>query len=522
MSPWKRPLLCLASCALLGLSFPKPDIGILAWVALIPLVWALRESTPKQGAAYGGLLGVTLTVITLYYIGIFGYLPLILLAVYQGVFFALLGLAWPIFLRKGGVTGVLGTAAAWAGLEWVRSLGPLGHTVGALGYTQHALLSVAQVARIGSVYAVSFVIVIVNVGIAEAIREAREKREGTSGARQVLSSPRIVSGGLLLLTLAYGFVVLALGGRDHSPVLRAAAIQPNPTLSFYSTTRAEERADFRRHVQMTIGLSGWEPDFIAWPESAIQGSLFSTDDRPFDVAQGGEPVDPPETFAEVVRAARESGADLLVGSTERETMPDSHLVGNYNRAWLISRQGQIVGYYDKVNLAIFGEYVPFRHSLGFILNRYPIRSFDYTPGKEIAPLEADNYTVGVAICFEELKPGITRKECGAGADVLAIITNDGWFKRTSAAEQLAYICVFRAIENGAPVVRAAKTGISCIIDKYGRVLDRSAVFVEGSVKAPVRLRRGVTPYQVLGDTFAILCLIGAAVGLRRPVWESRV
>jgi apolipoprotein N-acyltransferase len=482
---------------------------LLAWVSLVPLIFALRGASPKQAALCGGIFGVALTLTLLYFIALFGYLPLILLALYQGAFFALLGLAWGLFLSRGGIVAFLGPAAIWAGLEWARSLGPVGHTFGALGYTQHNELMVAQVARIGGVYALSFLIVLVNLGIVEAIASQIPNSElGTRNwnlrLKQTLSSPRIIAGGLLLLSLFYGWMVLGSQEKDDAPVLRAAAIQPNPTFSFYAFSTADRWADLRRHVQMTIALRKWEPDLVVWPETSIQGSLFLG-----------------ETFAEVVKAARQSGADLLVGSTEKEppASPDQP-VRTYNRAWLVSSEGKILGKYDKVKLVLFGEYVPFRHPLGFILNRYPIRSFDYVPGKEIVAFKRNGYSLGVGICFEELQPTLMRDACRKGADGLAIITNDGWFKRTAAAQHLAGICVFRAIENGAPVVRAAKTGISCLIDKYGRVLDKSDIFVEDSVKAEVKLRRGLTPYQKMGDLFAILCFVGAGAGLAYCFWNG--
>jgi apolipoprotein N-acyltransferase len=510
---WKRALLCLGSCVLLGLSFPKADIGLVAWVSLVPLAWSLRGASAKEAAVCGGIFGFVLTFVLLYFIGLFGFLPLVLLAIYQAAFFAILGVVWSVFLSRGGAAAVLGPAAVWAGLEWARSLGPLGHTFGALGYTQHAILPVAQVARIGAVYAVSFVVVAVNVGIAEAIWPRTGKRQETPGAGALSAASKVealIPGALLLLSMGYGWMVMGLAAGDGAPVLRVAAIQPNPRLSFYSSTPAERRTDLRQHVQMTVALQGWQPDLIAWPETAITGSLFAG-----------------ETFRDVVRAARDSGADLLVGSTERG--PDA-VLGQpgkiFNRAWMISSDGKILGYYDKVKLVLFGEYVPFRQALGFILKRYPIRSFDYSPGEGIVVFGMEKYTLGVAICFEELQPTMLRDACRQGADVLAVITNDGWFKKTSAAKHLADICVFRAIENGAPLVRAAKTGISCIIDKCGRVLDTSGVFVEAQVKAPVSLRSGATPYQVVGDLFAILCLIGAGAGLGlcvvKPDWGLRL
>lgn len=494
----------MGSCALLGLSFPKPDLGLLAWVSLVPLIVSLRGATPRQGAICGAVFGFAVTLVLLYSIALFGYLPLVLLALYQAAFFAALGLTWSVFLGRGGIWAILGPAAAWAGLEWARSLGALGQTFGALGYTQHSVLAVAQVARIGAVYAVSFLIVVVNLGIVEAVAGGRRPLAGDAEQKKrrllvggVPSLPEMIAGGLLLLSLGYGWLTLALEDRADAPVLRTAAIQPNPRLSFYSSTAAEREVDVRRHVEMTVALRQWEPDFVAWPETAIQGSIFLG-----------------ETFAEVVAAARQSGADLLVGSTEKEPPARPGEQSKvYNRAWPITREGKIVGHYDKVKLVLFGEYVPFRRSLGFILNRYPIRSFDYSPGKGVLAFNMDGYTLGVGICFEELQPTMPRDACRKGADVLAIITNDGWFEETSAAKHLADICVFRAIENGAPVVRAAKTGISCIIDRSGRVLDESGIFVEATVKAPVKLRRGATPYEVVGDLFAILCLVGTVLGL---------
>jgi apolipoprotein N-acyltransferase len=137
---------------------------------------------------------------------------------------------------------------------------------------------------------------------------------------------------------------------------------------------------------------------------------------------------------------------------------------------------------------------------------------DLTPGEGFHLLEGGPCRVGVAICFESIFPYISRTLTASGAEVLCVITNDTWFGPTSAADQHAEMSTLRAVENRRYLLRGAATGVSCIIDPQGRVIDRLPIFRRGTVSAQVRSMRSLTFYTRHGEWFvyAVLGVIGLA------------
>jgi apolipoprotein N-acyltransferase len=135
---------------------------------------------------------------------------------------------------------------------------------------------------------------------------------------------------------------------------------------------------------------------------------------------------------------------------------------------------------------------------------------DFKPGTEPVVLESAGVRTGVAICYEVVYPWIPRAFAARGAQVLTTITNDAWFGRSSAPYQHFEQASVRAVEQGRYLVRAANTGISGIVDPYGRVLQASPLFEEAALTGDVRLISERTIYSYLGDVIAWVCAAGAA------------
>ena len=133
----------------------------------------------------------------------------------------------------------------------------------------------------------------------------------------------------------------------------------------------------------------------------------------------------------------------------------------------------------------------------------------FTPGTEYAIGEVDGRRLGVSICYEAIFPDLLREFTVRGADLLVNITNDAWYGRTSAPHQHFAMAVFRAVENGKYLVRAANTGISAVVDPRGRVLEKTALFERRAIVREVPIVPGLTFYARRGDVFAWGCLGGA-------------
>jgi apolipoprotein N-acyltransferase len=136
---------------------------------------------------------------------------------------------------------------------------------------------------------------------------------------------------------------------------------------------------------------------------------------------------------------------------------------------------------------------------------------DFLAGTAATPLNAGKAKIGVLICFEGIFPELSRAYVRAGSRILVNITNDAWFGRSSAPYQHLSMTVFRAVENRVPLVRAANTGITAIIDSRGHVRRMTQIFKEACLADEVRLGSGDSFYTCFGDLFAQLCLAVAAI-----------
>ena len=346
---------------------------------------------------------------------------------------------------------MLGAAALWCGLEWLRGLGAFGFTWGWLGYSQAPVLWLLPMARAAGTLGLSFAIVLANAALAELVMP---------------SSPRHLRGRPLLGLAATAAVILLLRAwgmaapAPRGPTLTAAVVQGSahgPLLGEdvnTPLTREEQEAAISRYAALTAEAARKRPALIVWPESAIPDA----------------PEEEPWLAARLARIAEEADTWLLAGGAYVDEEGRS-----FNSAYLYSPSGHVTARYDKVHLVPFGEYVPGRSWLP-LLRRYPIRDFDFAAGSVPRMLQAGTVTIGPMICFESIFPSISWDLCERGAQVVVVITNDAWFGRTAAAEQHRQIAVLRAVETGRWVLRGASTGISAIIAPDGRIVAEAGLY----------------------------------------------
>jgi apolipoprotein N-acyltransferase len=199
------------------------------------------------------------------------------------------------------------------------------------------------------------------------------------------------------------------------------------------------------------------------------------------------------------------------------------LVRIYNAALLLRPDGQVGGTYRKMHLVPFGEYVPLKRLLFFVAPLVRAVS-DFSAGDRPALLPVGDHRASAAICYEVVYPALIRRFVREGSELITTITNDAWFGRSSAAYQHFEQACIRAIEQGRYLVRAANTGISGVVDPYGRVLDRTNLFETSTVVREVRFLQGRTLYNRIGDAVAYACLAITALALlalRRTAGSGR-
>jgi apolipoprotein N-acyltransferase len=251
-------------------------------------------------------------------------------------------------------------------------------------------------------------------------------------------------------------------------------------------------AILRRYLDLSRRVIGEGASLVIWPEAST----------PFYFDANSV------LSAPVRRLAVESHTPFIVGSDELARaaggLPDRY----YNSAVLVGTDGQSHGTYRKIHLVPFGEYVPLK-SLLFFVGPLVQAVSDFSPGSQAVVLDANGQEVSVAICYESVYPDLARTFVAGGSQLLATITNDAWFDRSSAASQHFEQGALRAVEEGRYFVRAANTGISGAVDPYGRILAETALFVPMAITVDVRLIHYRTIYNRLGDLTAWLALAAA-------------
>jgi apolipoprotein N-acyltransferase len=517
--------LALLSGLLLALSFPLTNtftgLPWLAWVALVPLGLAIFPSatasnSPKAGPARAFRLGwlsgtaayLAILVWVIVVMQTYGRLPILvsllllfLLAAYVGLYVGLFAAGWHWLDERRPRWSWLLAPMLWAALEWLRGHLLSGFPWALLGYSQYRQLPLIQIADATSVYGVSFLLVLANVALVYAMRGM--VGGGTRPARLSRALhflPLVVALLLIAGALGYGRWRMAAVDASLTPGLRVGLIQGNIPQEV-KWDPAMRQATLERYERLTREAAAQGAELIVWPEASAP---FIFDEEP--------------DYQTAIRSlAVETHSYLLFGSPA--IAHGARLPALLNSAYLLNPDGTTQARYDKLHLVPFGEYVPLGPLLGFV-NKLVSGIGDFIPGSGPVPMDVKNHQLSVAICFEIIFPEFVRQSAQSGARIIATITNDAWFGRSAAPLQHFSMAVFRAIENRAPVIRAANTGISGFIDADGRIGLTSGLFVEAALVDTIQVSPVRTVYTRIGDIFAIGCgiLVAAVIliGRRRP------
>ena len=522
--------LAIASGLLLAAAFPKYGVAGLAWLAPgLMLATALGVG----GAAsfrLGYAAGLALHLASLYWLlwipvkvaPVFGWLALAAyLALFQG---AWVWLCWKIYPAEnsadaGGIFSLfdrflacrwpqrlgwaVGRAALWVALEMIQGRLLTGFPWNFAGASQYQLLPVIQMAAVTGVYGVSFSVVWFSVSLFCAWLALTRQPERRWRWQRELILPLVVLAAIF--TLGWQRVTEPAPG---GPTLEIALIQPSiPQKWIWDSAESSRR--FEQLLELSRQALTNGPDLLVWPEAAV----------PYMVRWDEE------ARAAVTNLARTHQVWLVLGSDDAElrARPDGGRETNYfNSSFLVRPDGELAASYRKRRLVIFGEYYPLKKWLPF-LNGLG----EFTPGSKPVPFLMPELKVktSVLICFEDVFPHLAREYVDDDTDFLLNLTNNGWFGESAAQWQHAASAVFRAVENGLPLVRCANNGLTCWVDAQGRLND---VYFAGSrdiyqagfkiVQVPLLggQARAPTFYHRHGDWFGWGCVgLGLAAVVRR-------
>ncbi|MFE0515402.1 apolipoprotein N-acyltransferase [Streptomyces sp. NPDC058964] len=497
-SPWRRSAAAALAGALPVFAFPAPALWWFAYIALVPWILLARSAPTGRRAAYDGWLGGLGFIVAVHH----WLLPslhvfIFMIAGLLGVLWAPWG--WLVRRFLGGVPSPGRAAAAlvilpsaWLAVELVRSWQGLGGPWGMLGSSQWEVGPALQLASVGGVWLLSFLVVAVNVAVAGLVAVRRA---------------RIPAVAALVATAAATSAAWVWSPRpDVDGRARIALVQSGVI------NGADQRFD--REERLTRQLVGQHVDLIVWGESSVG----------FDLGHR------PDLSRRIAALSRQTGADILVNVDARR----SDRPGIYKSSVLIGPHGPTGARYDKMRLVPFGEYVPARSLLGWATSVGKAAGEDRRRGSEQVVMDVGHgLRVGPMVCFETAFPDMSRHLAEDGTDVLLGQSSTSTFQHSWAPEQHASLAALRAAETGRPMVHATLTGVSAVYGPQGQRLgpwlgtDASTARVYD-----VPLAHGITPYVRFGDwpvhgALLVLAAMCAAEGvrafrLRRSAPEPRV
>ena len=471
---------------LLALAFPAFDIGALALVALVPLIWAWRGATPARGALYGFVFGVVFAGILMYWLWYFGIVAIVPVVAGWAAFTALSGYLVGC-LNRAGLRSPWFIAAAWVVPEALRARWPFGGLPwGDLGVALHDFPPARAVASWGGVALVSFVLVVVNaylVDLAVAVRMHARR------------SMIVATAGVGVVVVAVAVADLARYQTHPSGQLRVALLQGNDQDRYLTAEEKQSGYLTEHHLALADRLRG-PYDLVVFPESSLDD--FS-------------PESNPRLRSRLVAVGERYGADVLANAAV--PAPDGR---QFNQNQLYEPNGRLAGTYAKEHLVPFGEYVPFRSLVDWtgIVDRIP---YDYSPGKTRTIFRVKGHRLASVICFESAFAPLVRDFVHRGAEVVVVSTNNRSYRRSANAAQHIAQTQMRAAETGRPFLQASISGISAVIDADGDVRDTTKLFQQTIVSDTVTTTTGETPYVRFGEwavAASALLLLGAAVASR--------
>ncbi len=434
--------------------------------------------------------GVAFFGVHLYWIARFGWYALLLLALGQAFFMGGFTLVSSELMRSRPLFAAVGTAGVWVGLELLRGVIPFGGFPWApLGSSLHNFGAARSLSGLIGKSGLSGLIVMIAILLLFVLAPKRLRPSATQPG--LPRTDRIEAAAALAL-IAIVFVVGACrGGGGQERWIRVAVVQAGIEAPW--NRPADPAEVLQSHVRLTSNLQGKNIDLIVWGENVVEGGAS------------------PDVLVEL---ARRTGVPISAGVVEEGSAGWRNLV-------VAARPDGARQRYSKQRPVPFGEYVPIRPLFGGVpvLSREVPRDMERGTGPVLF-----SYPFGLTspvVSYESAFPGIVRKARNPGAELIEVHTNNSSFGRTAASEQHLALDKMRAAELGAPIVRAAITGISAVIDGGGRVLGSLALYERGILIRSLGIGSRPNVYSRYGDlTFAYPLVALASLRLVLAVWRG--
>lgn len=497
-----RSILACGLGAMAVLSLPPFDTAPLAVVSFGGLYLLLdRSSRWQNGLLLGWSYGLGFFLGGLHWIGnsffvdaerfaAIAFPAVVGLAAFLSIFPAV-ACAAATGLARRGTWRAVALASSWTLAELAQGTMLSGFPWNLAGYIWTISNSGMQAASVIGTYGLGFVAVLASAFAARAV-----ERDLVPPWRMVL-----LALAFMLFSIPFGIGLLRLSAADSTtvPGVQLRLVQGNiPQAMKWQST--ERQGILTRYIDLSRGAAGIAPTHVLWPETAV----------PFLIAEDAE------RRARVAEAAPPGGA-VLTGAVRRALKAEGDGYNIFNSVLAVDARGTVVATYDKVRLVPFGEFIPLRWLIP--LRKLTEGGTDFTPGAARRVLSVTGLPpFQPLICYEAIFPGDLPADTSTGAKApawLLNVTNDAWFGASIGPYQHFAMARMRAVERGLPLVRVANTGISAVVDAYGRITASLPLNVAGVLDAalPSALTGG-TVYNRVGDGplvgLSLLALVAAA------------
>jgi apolipoprotein N-acyltransferase len=504
---WKRAVISLVAGALSALAMAPFNAWPILFVTFPVAVWQI------DGAAAGRWRGVPAAALTGWWFGLGYFVPglywigyaflvdaptfawlmpfaILGLPAYLALFTAL-GFALARLFWTRGASRVIALAASLTISEWLRGHALTGFPWNTLGYALSEPLVLAQTASLIGLWGLTFLAVAIFASPAVLI-------DGTSRGRKPWIAPVLALAVLLAMTV-FGAIRLSRQSTVLLVNTRLRIMQPNlqQDAKFNYAAKAEV---MKKYLTLSDRASGPQStgvrdvNILIWPESAFPFFLTREADAMAEIAD-----------------LLPKGTILVTGSVRAPDLPPGmRITRAYNSVYVIDHDGSVLSVYDKLHLVPFGEFLPFQdwmEKIGF--EQLTRVQGGFIPGTRRHSMELPNAPKMLPlICYEAIFPGnVVDRNDRPGW--IVNLTNDGWFGISTGPYQHLQQARLRAIEQGLPLVRAANTGISAVIDPLGRIVAQLGLGLEGVLDSGLPAAIPPTPYARAGD-IPIMIILAAA------------
>ncbi len=479
--------LATASGILTGLSYPPFKLGVLAYLAFVPLIEILTSARPGKAAWLAFLTGLISNTIALYWLALNSgatfwivFLSLVGAVLYLSVQWSILAAVIAWFHSRTG-KGLLIFPFVWVAMEFFQSYGLLAFPWISLATTHADYLPPIQIVEFTGIYGLAFWIILMNTFLFRLLRSPAP----------LLPRLRLWTAVALVLPWLYGYGrLLSFPVQSSDEVeLTIAVVQPNMG-PHDKWDRSKRQWVFNVLDSLYVEAAQEDVDMVVWPESAVPTYLRRDRFRRRYIQQ---------------RVA-EYGIPLFTGALDYDRK-DGHLE-HYNSIFMLGVDGSIETY-DKIHLVPMAEFNPLDAQVSLTEN---LSFGHYNPGSRYTDFFLNEVQFAGVICYESSFPRLVNRFVSQGMRFLVIVVNDGWFGNTSEPYQHVALARLRAVEHRMPVLRSANTGISVHVDEAGRFVSKLDLDEKGIIYAGVSPSDGLTFYGRFGDLFAWLITLFTFIG----------